>query len=83
MMPHPHTICEMAAMDHRERQAQANQDRLRAQDGRLRSPSLAIARAASRRLGGALVRVGVRLDGTRTGETAAPAATAASYGPAR
>ncbi len=86
MMPHPHTICETAAMDHQARQVRATQDRLSAQAVRLRSPGLAIARTALRRLGGVLVRVVARRDGTRTGGTAtpaAPAASVASLGPAR
>ena len=82
MMPHPDTTCAMAAMDHRERQARAEQDRLGARAVFHRHPSQTVARGTMRLLGAALGRVGVRLEGTRTGG-AAPAPTAASLRPAR
>ena len=82
MMPHPHTICATAAMDHRQRQARAEQDRLGARTVLHRHPSQTVARGTMRLLGAALVCVGTRLEGTRTCG-ASPASTAASLRPAR
>ena len=65
MMPHPHTVCELAAMDHAERQAWAQQDRLGARAGRGRHAGTVGLRSMSRRLGVALVRVGERVQGVQ------------------
>ena len=81
MMPHPHTICEFAAIDHAARQAWAEQDRLSARAVTPRFPGPAVTRAASRRLGGALVRVGTRLGGASPAPSAGVAA--GSFGSAR
>ena len=63
MMPHPHAVCEFAAMDHQERQARARQDRLAAQVRSGANVRKGWSRALPRQLGAALVRVGERLQG--------------------
>lgn len=77
MMPHPHTICEFAAMDHAERQAWAQQERLGAQAGRGRHAGAGALRSISWRLGAALVRAGGRIQGVHSDALPAVEAPAA------
>jgi hypothetical protein len=73
-------------MDHQQRQARAERDRLSAQAVRLPFSGSTFARAASRRLGEALVHLGTRLGGASPGGTApVPSArvAAGSLGSAR
>lgn len=73
-------------MDHQQRQARAERDRLSARAVTRPTPGRAVARAATQRLGEALVHLGTRLGGASPGGTApvAPARVAAgSLGSAR
>jgi hypothetical protein len=82
MTTDPHTLYTLATLDHKERLTWTKRQRLSDQAVRPFSGS-AIARAATRRLGGALIRVGGRLEQASIGETTVPSSTAASLGPAR